>query len=198
MLQWNELRITPDGRYLIIDVEVQHLEYYDNVYLESISICVPKNPDDLKEYPMGYTEIWRNYDEPEKILPPNTEGPNIKHIRKFIDLDGTDWKDRVFFVYAQADVLESDEKLAKAPCGAKSKWLMGVTYNKELLYRNSINALSTVNECNPSKELIDYILNNMAFKMSIEVGDYKTAVRYWNNSFKEPVTVKHNCGCHGY
>ena len=32
MLQWNELRSTPDGRYLIIDVEVQNLNFYDNIY----------------------------------------------------------------------------------------------------------------------------------------------------------------------
>ena len=46
MLQWNELRITPDGRYLIIDVEVQNLNFYDNIYIESLYFVTYKNPSD--------------------------------------------------------------------------------------------------------------------------------------------------------
>ena len=38
MVQFNELRITPDGQKLIIDVSVKDLEYYTNVYLDTIQI----------------------------------------------------------------------------------------------------------------------------------------------------------------
>lgn len=38
MVQFNELRITPDGKKLIIDVSVKDSEYYTNVYLDKILI----------------------------------------------------------------------------------------------------------------------------------------------------------------
>ena len=38
MVQFNELRITPDGQKLIIDVSVKDLEYYTNVYLDTVQI----------------------------------------------------------------------------------------------------------------------------------------------------------------
>lgn len=38
MVTFNELKITPDGQKLIIDVSIKDLPYYKNVYLESISI----------------------------------------------------------------------------------------------------------------------------------------------------------------
>ena len=38
MMQFNELRITPDKKHLIIDVQVQEMRYYENVYLDTIII----------------------------------------------------------------------------------------------------------------------------------------------------------------
>ena len=38
MVRFNELRISADSKYLVIDVSVQDLGYYDNVYLQEIII----------------------------------------------------------------------------------------------------------------------------------------------------------------
>lgn len=38
MIRFNELRITKDGKHLIIDVSVRSQSYYNDVYLDSISI----------------------------------------------------------------------------------------------------------------------------------------------------------------
>lgn len=38
MVTFNELRITPDGNTLIIDVAIKDLRYYDNVGLDTILI----------------------------------------------------------------------------------------------------------------------------------------------------------------
>ena len=38
MVQFNELRITPDNKELIIDVSVKDLDIYTNVYLDYIMI----------------------------------------------------------------------------------------------------------------------------------------------------------------
>ena len=44
MVQFNELRITPDGQKLIIDVSVKDLEYYTNVYLDTVQIDAANTP----------------------------------------------------------------------------------------------------------------------------------------------------------
>ena len=64
MLQWDELRITPDGRYLIIDVAVQNLTFYDNIYIESLYFVTYKNPSDCDPISDKGTKIflWRDYD----------------------------------------------------------------------------------------------------------------------------------------
>ena len=38
MIQFNELRINPEGTKLIIDVSVKNSVYYENVYIDTISI----------------------------------------------------------------------------------------------------------------------------------------------------------------
>lgn len=183
MVQFNELRITPDGKYIVIDAEIQNLDYYDDVYLKSIQMNVYSKPEDFTT-PMP---------DSHSILIWNTDGTPIKRIRKFVDIDTIE--DKLFFIYAMAEGEPSEE----TPCGAKDPLLVGVVYNKAILYKNSINALSTLNDCEPSKELIDYILNVKAFQLAIETGDYRTAIQYWNNTFKNSITIyKTNCGCHGH
>ena len=198
MLQWNELRITPDGRYLIIDVEVQNLNFYDNIYIESLYFVTYKNPSDYDPISDKGTKIflWRDYDTvplpEEHYADVGEEDQHYKRLRKFIDLEGID--NNLFFVHAIAN----GEAAEDTPCGTKEHELLGVTYNKGLLYKNSIKALSTIDNCTPSKKLIDYILNIKAFNLSLEVGDYQEAIEYWNGLFKSQVKNKTNCGCHGY
>ena len=40
MIEFKELRVTPDGKTLIIDVAVKDLSYYDNVYIEIDDGCI--------------------------------------------------------------------------------------------------------------------------------------------------------------
>lgn len=39
MLQYNEIRMTPDTKHLIVDVSVIDMSYYENVYVGAISIA---------------------------------------------------------------------------------------------------------------------------------------------------------------
>jgi hypothetical protein len=38
MISFNELRVTPDGKYLIVDVSIQNMDYYDTVFLDSLYV----------------------------------------------------------------------------------------------------------------------------------------------------------------
>ena len=192
MLQWNELRITEDSKHLVIDVQVQNLDYYKNVHLQSLYMNVyNKSSDYVAPMPDSKSILLWQYEPPQEVTEEGEHKP--KHIRKFIDIDGL--SENLFFVYAIADGEATDD----TPCGCKNHVLMGVVYNNQALYRNSINTISTTSTCAPNQELIDYILNVKLFEFSLKAGDYRAAIDFWNTTFKNnDKTSKKSCGCHGY
>ena len=200
MLQWNELRITPDGKKLIVDVQVQEMSYYDNIYIETLALSAYSKPEDYDPTKLrGGTTLylWRDFDAQvgpeEEYMEIGEQGQHYRHLRKCIDIDSI--SDNLFFITAT----NNDDFAEDTPCSCKETSILGIVYNKQLLYRNSINALKTMNNCTPSKELIDYILNVKVFEMAINVGDYRTAITYWNNTFKKNIhSVTSNCGCYGH
>jgi hypothetical protein len=191
MLQWNELRITPDGKYLIIDVEVQNLDYYENVYINTLSLQIYSNLDTSHTI-----YIWRDSTVPaitdENYREVGDEGVQYKRLRKVVDIDSIG--DCLFYVTAT----NTDDFAEDTPCGVKQTILHGAVYNKYLLYTQSIKALRAVSNCTPSKDVINYILQFKMFELALETGDKDTAITYWNKCVrgKLPV-VTSNCGCYG-
>ena len=178
MLQFNELRITPDQKHLIIDVEVQPLEYYENVYVGAIVVDTQKT----------FSETGPS----NKALFTFEYSNQLKHVREVVDIDTI--ADNLFFVYAIA----SGEPSENTPCGMAESSIMGVTYDKYPIYLQGMKLLGEMGGCEPAGNLIDYILQRKAFDISLLTGNYIDAIKYWGmfNGIKE-VTVKSKCGCHG-
>lgn len=190
MLQWNELRITPDGKYLIIDVEVQSQSYYKNIFINTLSLQVYSKIDSSTTL-----YIWRDYEaiatEEEAYKEVGVQGMKYKRLRKAIDIE--DLSDCLFYITAtNTDDFEED-----TPNGLKQTVIHGVSYNKYLLYSQSIKALRAMDNCIPNKDVINYILQFKMFELALETGDKDTAITYWNKCVrgKVPVLVK-DCGCY--
>ena len=193
MLQWNELRITPDGRYLIIDVEVQNLDFYKEIHIETLWMEVFDNADNYKSKGKKFY-IWRDYATPclpeEDYKSVGEEGKTYRRIRKFIDIDSIG--DNVFFIHAT----NNDDFASDTPCGAKEISLDGIAYNKRLLYNNAIKLFSKQCDCTPNDAFIDFILQTKGFELSLELGDYESALKYWDSIVKKNKTpINRNCGC---
>lgn len=179
MIQFNELRISPDSKYLIIDVQISPLSYYKNVGLGNILVDTQKSFTPLG--PSGKSVI-----EP---IDCNGE----KHYRGFISIDGI--ADNMFFVYVTTDGNSPSED---TPCDMKASQILGITYNKQLIYNNHINMIKNLGGCEPSKELIDYILQQKAFDLALKTGNYNEAIKYWELFFSDTRNfIKHKCGCNG-
>lgn len=196
MLQWNELRVTPDGKYLIVDVEVQNKSFYDNIYINNLTLQIYS--EKTKNTSNSTTlYIWRDYNVPqlegEKYLEVGQKGERYKRLKKIIDIDTIG--DCLFFVTAT----NTDDFAADTPCGARQTELYGTAYNRYLLYSQSIKALKTVNACTPNESLINYILQFKMFELALELGDTELAVTYWNKYIKgkTPAATTTNCGCYG-
>ena len=177
MIRFNELRITPDRKHLIIDVQVKELDYYQDVFLDTIIIDTQKTF--ISTGPSSRPLMTINCGR-------------VKHYRDFIDIDSI--ADNIFFVY----VISTGEPLENTPCGLTESMILGVTYDKYPMYMQGMNLLNQLQGCEPAGDLIDYILTNKAFDISLQTGNYTKAIEYWNSFFDEKEkSVSYKCGCHG-
>ena len=153
MLQFNQLRITPDGKHLIVDVSVKNMAQYEEVYINSIKI------DTQKTFDITGPSL-------NPLFSFDYEGRNKKHITETIDIDSI--TNNLFFVYAIAD----REAEPGAPCGMGKSQVMGVVFDKSTLYKNGMKYISKIRDCNFPREFIDYILQYKAFELALESCNY--------------------------
>ena len=188
MIEFKELRVTPDGKTLIIDVSVKDLSYYDNVYIDSLTIDTQDTYSESgsSTNPIFYYEVASVSDE------------NKKKIRLELNSSvlGKPITGNMFFVYITVKGTPAPD----TPCGLDNVTTLGVTADLYPFYKSSINHMKELeNECEPSKNFIDSLLRFKAFELSIRTGHYTQAIKYWNKFFKEVKsnTVNTICRCHG-
>lgn len=206
MINFNELRITPDGRYLIVDVQVQNLDYYKDVYLDSIHIdtqqtfietgpsnkpiysyIVPDNEQFIYTQDCGCRVVT---EQEEDILVDEFSG--TKHIRQFIDIDSIG--NNLFFVW----VVTKGNPTEDTPCGMKDAITLGVVYNKLPIYNVAMKYINSIEGCNIPREFMDFIFRKKAFETCLEVGNYNQAIKYWNKFFTNiKESQVSNCDCYG-
>lgn len=213
MLQWNELRITPDNKCLIIDVSVDDIEYFKNVTIDSIWIdtqdtWIPSGPSGnaIKVYSQpqedALEEIYTDTnvlteEESQVYVRDNYSKRNIRlEIQKpILDLS----KNNMYFVYVIADVSKAPE-YTQAPCTCSNEKLMGTVVNVYPLYSTLMGSLKEiVNTCGQNKNFIDSFLRLQSIEASIKAGNYPMAIKYWNRFFAgniKSVNYK-SCGCNG-
>ena len=187
MIEFKELRVTPDGKTLIIDAAVKDLSYYDNVYIKSVTVDTQDTYSESgsSTNPLFHYEVASVSEE------------NKKRIR--LELNSSvlgDITGNMFFVY----ITVKGTPAADTPCGLDNVTTLGVTADLYPFYKSSINYMKELeNECEPSKNFIDSLLRFKAFELSIRTGHYIQAIKYWNKFFKEVKsnTVNTICRCHG-
>ena len=216
MLQFNELRITPDNKHLIIDVSVQEDSYYSKVVIDSIVIdtqdtYVANGPSSkpIFAYNVNEDNLNLTYSIPEDCCNPVlleednsycfTYGlEKSQHIR--LILSTSDLKvslnNTMFFVYAIA----SGTPAPDTPCGFDNSTIMQTVVNLYPFYQNTLCYLKELNsDCQVPKGLIDMILRLKALELSIRTGNYTQAIKYWNKFFSKVNTSIpiNNCRCNG-
>ena len=184
MVQFNELKITPDGQRLIIDVSIKDLEYYTNVYLDTVQI---DTQDTFVE----------SGPSSEVVYSKTIEG-NTKSVR--LELGTGDLlpalNDNLFFVYIRT----KGTPAANTPCGMDNITTLGVVSNFYPLYQHTFSYIKELNDtCSIPKSFINYILQYKAFELAIKTGHYTEAIKYWKKFFMgiNDSVITSNCGCYG-
>lgn len=184
MVQFNELRITPDGQKLIIDVSVKDLEYYTDVYLDSIQIDTQ--------------DTFVESGPSSEVVYTKTIDGNSKSVR--LELGTGDLlptlNDNLFFVYIRTKGAPSID----TPCGMDNSITLGTVLNKYPIYSDIMQYVKEVNaDCIIPKHFIDKYLRFKAFEISIITDHYTEAIKYYNKFIKniDNTATNLNCGCHG-
>lgn len=216
MVEFNELRISPDGGKLIIDASIINLEYYKDVYIDAVIIDTQDTymPNGPSSKPIFYYELPNTvstvYSLPEHngcnpirvddnkelcFTSNNNEGE--KRVRLELDesLLGIKLCDNLFFVY----IIVKGTPSIDTPCGLDNSNIMGVVFNLYPIYAKIMGYIRELDHnCVIPKNFIDMLLKFKALEISIKTGHYTQAIKYWNKFFKDKCkSTPINCGCHG-
>lgn len=196
MMHFNELRISQDNRFLIIDVSIDESSYFDTVSLDSIVIdtqdtYVSNGPSStpIYTYKVGedYSQIYSSPDNSQVLtsaLEPVLVKSELESRRIRLSLDATDLgvqlNNTMFFVY----VISTGTPSSEAPAGTTNPMIMGTVVNLYQFYQKSIYYLKKVSsDCEVPKCFIDFVLRYKALELCIKTGNYTEAIKYWKKFF---------------
>lgn len=215
MLQFKELRITPNNSHLIIDVAVKNDSYYNKVVIDSIVIdtqdsYVANGPSNKPVYTfkVNAENVNNIYAIPEDCsCNPVLAGDDLsqcftygleesKNVRLILSAKDIPLANNMFFVYAIATGTPSPD----TPCGFDNSVLMGTVVNLYPFYQNTICYLKEINnDCQTPKGFVDMILRLKALELCIRTGNYTQAIKYWKKFFCTTINQipTYNCTCNG-
>ena len=213
MVDFNELRVSPDRKNLIIDVSIKDLSYYENVYIDSIIIdtqdtYIPSGPSNSPiftyEVVSNVTPVYslpdcgcnqvQDYIDKENCF--ETSNNEEKRVRLELDNTALDnhLKGNLFFVY----VITKGTPSSDTPCNMDNTINLGVTADTYPIYTNMLNSLKELGSCGTPKLFTDAFLRFKAFELSIKTGQYSQVINYWNKYFKSlDIPNNTNCSCNG-
>lgn len=204
MVKFNELRITAEDKYLVIDASVDSASYFENITIQSIVIDTKDtfkvngpsgSPVYVYEVPdTEYQKVYTEGDMYNQVQESNTKdycyvlvASSKKHIRLILNSENLNApiKDNMFFVY----VITSGEVSSDTPKELIKNPIVGVVVNLYPIYKEAMCYTKQIKDkCNISRSFVDYILKVKALDVSIKTGNFIEAIKYWNKLFKRPLS----------
>lgn len=168
MIQFNELKITPIDKTLILDVSIKDDPNYSNVFLDQVFI--------------GTQDTYIGLDiDPDNIYSKTIEG-NTKIFRAHIkstDLEDSNLYDNLLFIYVTSKGSPNDEITDDI-----KPYNMRVIVDLELIYKTIIKLISNQqDQCDDNSKLVDLILKVNALDIALKTCNYPIAIKYWNKFF---------------
>lgn len=215
MIALEQCRIDDEGKHLIIEASVENLDYYDNVYIDSVIIDTDKTysangPSTKPVFSKTFdkedarvitkcgcvSSVSDKDNSCESVYIPELGKKRIRLTLSGKDLKDTNLNDNIFFVYIVATGTPSPD----TPCSMDNMYTMGVAVNMRPIYNMVMNYIKELDiTCATPMGFIDMILRLKAFELSLKTGNYPVAFRHWNKLFKNKVNISPNkgCGCNG-
>lgn len=189
MVVFDELRITEDGQYLIINARIRKdiLKQYPNAYIKSIHVCDSSNYDE--GIPSKAISIYEYNDN-------STRKTSFFDAIHFTAISEKLLNNKLIFVYIEVAHADS-------PCGCASNPAVGVAMDMSNVYSqfmSYINELCDTDSCDKTTPsgLTDFILRFNALLLAMDSKHYAKGVEFFDKWFsKDSKTKSTDCGCHG-
>ena len=189
---FDQLRISDDGKRLYINLHVNKASYFDNIFLDSITIMTADkvsemNPDIPTEDYIYKKDFEGEQKEADLVLTPNDFNETYNK---------SDLTSDLFFVYVKIKGVPSP----CTPCRLDEEVTLGVTFDENLLYQKVMQLTKELSQdCEIPQNFLDLILLWYGFKASIETEHYIVAIDFWKRLFggKNTTVTSKGCGCHG-
>lgn len=206
MIIFDQLRISDDGRKMYINAHVNKADYFDNAYIDSITIMTS---DKVLETAPGtptsdyiYTKkIEGNEKEINLVLTANDFTRTWEKDPKAMPFKQGDMSRTLFFVYIKCKWEGTPGECI--PCTLDEETTLGVTFDENMLYQRVMDyTKDLLDECKIPIAFMDFILLWNAFKASIETEHYIPAIKFFNMLFGIVDASGHKgiikgCGCNG-
>ena len=211
---FDQLRIADDGRRMYISVHVNRAEYFDNIYLDSITIVTA---DRVYESCSGvptsgylYKRVFgENMKEADLVLEPTDFMKSWEQDAHNMMFKRSEMSSNLFFVFVKVKGIPGE----CTPCALDKEVTLGVTFDESVLYQKVMDYTKELaDDCKTPSGFIDFILLWNAFKASIETEHFVPAIKYFNMLFGDGAnsaatgssngktigyTYSKPCGCHG-
>ena len=214
MIIFNNVSITQDDKYLIIDAEIENSTYYKNMYIDSVVIDnqdtyiqngPSNNPIYVYKAEAQSNDIYTSNDLVNKVT--DEDGSNIYdegytqsysrevHLKLNKNEIG-EIANNMFFVY----VIAGGTPVPDTPCGYDVNTALKVAINTYPLYNIMMDYLEELgNKCSTPYGIIDKILQIKMLDTAVQTGNNLKAIQIWNKYFKniDEDNININCGCNG-
>ena len=182
MVLFNELRITEDRKCLIVDCEVDRVDLYSKMYIDSIYVEYYKNAP-VSGMPSDKAFLLYEHDESNPV----------KSVRRSMDevaLRASDFgidsfKDGLFYVIVKCDG-RIDDIPSGMPCGYDNVTDIAVILDWKSFYERGIGFVSSMfnncgDKCAVPSGFEQFILLWNALKLAISVCDWEAVNMLWDN-----------------
>lgn len=173
----DQLRISDDGKRMYLNVHVNKASYFDNIYLDSITIMTadkvsetaPDAPTEDYIYKLDLTDS--NHKEADLVLRPTDM--NEQFLKSNFSQD-------LFFIYIKVRGVPDE----CTPCRLDEETTLAVTFDENLLYQRVMEYTKQLADtCSVQTGFTDFILTWNAFKAAVETEHFIPAIKFYNLLF---------------
>lgn len=192
---FEQLRISDDGKRMYINLHVNRAEYFDNIFLDSITIVaadkVSETSPDVPSSDFIYRKLFGDSEKQADLV--LTPADFNEHFRK------GDFSSDLFFVYVKVKGIPD----ACTPCRLDEQITLGVTFDENMFHQLVMQHTRELSQtCKVTKGFLDLILLWNGFKSAIETEHYIQAIDFWKKIFGNrnglrTLSTTKPCGCNG-
>lgn len=205
MIIFDQLRISDDGKRMYINVHVNTANYYDNVYIDSVTIMTADRVSEMNPSAPTSEYIYKkvvegNQKELSLVLTAEDFLLNWALDVQAMMFKADDMSKNLFFVYVKVKGAPD----SCTPCGMDEEVTVAVTFDTNVLHNIVMDyTKDLIKDCTVPVGFTDFILLWNAFESAIATEHFIPAIKFWKmlfekDSYKISIYSKsRNCGCHG-